>query len=784
MAVKKITKENAAREKAVAYINSNSESTISEKAKAIFESNEDMSLTASMPLCINVKLRKDGDIVYKAKCCKCGRIFENDGKGTCSCGQEYDATHASEANLYGSYSLDKICFVVNYDEKTKSALVVVANATVGVNLDYALKVSEKNISAHVNDVFVVTEQGILPGGSVSRYSYYHSGQGWYASAIGNLIGFRKGNYVDAATSFISQLKSIDIVETSAMTEFLDGVGYTGTFLEFVEDKLYEKKTAVAKPSKTTKKVSPYDGKTLKEITIPEVVALGIHCPVARKTDVTTKGVTWHTSCICGHVEDIFVENNSEKHAEYPCGGSISEVSYYPYHSATEKETVSKLSKVFCEYNEGEDFYVFRKIEIKNTMDELLYTSMEITETMRVFLDATGIYCYSRENAFQDFEKTSVSDIDSMFSRYYSYNSSGSEDIILVKGKEYMEDTLKRSFLKYSGVREAWGLVDGVEGMGPAWSLNRNQYLYMWYQRPAMEQVMKVGLYNAARAMLSATIKDYPELVNAKGKGVYEILGINKPVLSIAKENNLSIKQIQQAQDMWNMDQTLDNETYSKLVSLLGNASGYYGRSDYNNGALVTAEEICQKFNIKFSAQAEYINEVYRYQCIAPLEALRHWLDYLNMAKKIGVKLRHDRKFPKSLRLEHDKCVFISNALSATEVDKKAFDEVAAKNDWLAWKYKKLVVINPHTPEEIVDEGIQLSHCVATYVERIKEQLTTVLFIRFAETPDEPYYTMEVKNGAVTEVKGYSNTAPTEPEVIELLNEYCKVKKLRKETTDF
>ena len=75
----------------------------------------------------------------------------------------------------------------------------------------------------------------------------------------------------------------------------------------------------------------------------------------------------------------------------------------------------------------------------------------------------------------------------------------------------------------------------------------------------------------------------------------------------------------------------------------------------------------------------------------------------------------------------------------------------------------LMVIPPKSAEEIVEEGQKLHHCVGGYVSRVAKNECTILFLRKEEHPDIPFYTMEVREGKVKQLRGDGNCDPT-PEV--------------------
>jgi tRNA/tmRNA/rRNA uracil-C5-methylase (TrmA/RlmC/RlmD family) len=78
-----------------------------------------------------------------------------------------------------------------------------------------------------------------------------------------------------------------------------------------------------------------------------------------------------------------------------------------------------------------------------------------------------------------------------------------------------------------------------------------------------------------------------------------------------------------------------------------------------------------------------------------------------------------------------------------------------RNKYL-FETKSFAIVIPNTTGEIIYEGQQLHHCVGTYVDRVIKGETVILFIREKETLDSPFYTMEVKNGKVVQVRGKNN----------------------------
>ena len=74
-------------------------------------------------------------------------------------------------------------------------------------------------------------------------------------------------------------------------------------------------------------------------------------------------------------------------------------------------------------------------------------------------------------------------------------------------------------------------------------------------------------------------------------------------------------------------------------------------------------------------------------------------------------------------------------------------------------------------QEIIDEGKALCHCVGGYAERHAKGKLHIMFIRKADKPDVPFYTVEVDLfGKIVQVRGQRNCKTT-PEVDAFIEAY-------------
>ena len=98
-----------------------------------------------------------------------------------------------------------------------------------------------------------------------------------------------------------------------------------------------------------------------------------------------------------------------------------------------------------------------------------------------------------------------------------------------------------------------------------------------------------------------------------------------------------------------------------------------------------------------------------------------------------------------------------------------------------WVYEEdeLAVIAPTLPGDLANEGIELHHCVKSYIEKVANGKTNIMFIRKKTEIDKPFFTVEVSNnGVVEQVHGFGNrNACTEPGLEDFVSRWAKNRKL-------
>lgn len=170
-----------------------------------------------------------------------------------------------------------------------------------------------------------------------------------------------------------------------------------------------------------------------------------------------------------------------------------------------------------------------------------------------------------------------------------------------------------------------------------------------------------------------------------------------------------------------------------------------------------------------------------------IPVLRKYTDYLEMAEQRGSSVGEEVIY-RNKRWEHFHDRYVEERNRERErLDKK---ENRAKwqkwkaitKDWkrnkriFAWEGGGYVVVVPRTPEEINEEGRRQHHCVGAqdqYKTKMAVRESYILFLRHAETPEEPYYTIEATEQKVLQAYGAYDRKPDEDVVDRVLSDWMK-----------
>ena len=165
------------------------------------------------------------------------------------------------------------------------------------------------------------------------------------------------------------------------------------------------------------------------------------------------------------------------------------------------------------------------------------------------------------------------------------------------------------------------------------------------------------------------------------------------------------------------------------------------------------------------------------------DIIQQYEDYMNMCEKLKKDTRDEMIYrPRELKRRHDEAVMEMRErqaeITADEYSRRypgvdaVLKEVAEK---YAYASEKFIITVPKRCVDIVLEGRALHHCAGSsdrYFDRIESRETYICFLRKAEKPEEPFYTIEVEpGGTIRQHRGYLDEEPGIEEIKPFLREW-------------
>ncbi len=329
-----------------------------------------------------------------------------------------------------------------------------------------------------------------------------------------------------------------------------------------------------------------------------------------------------------------------------------------------------------------------------------------------------------------------------------------------------------------------------------------------YYRP-LESLRKSGFVGIVKEINNFNVKISDVLPNRSAKSLPKAIGLDKAI--------------------YNRLYKIRDRVTSKTLKI---ARSFPGLSDDDWDYIERHFFFCLKeigmmlSYCTFTKLRNYLDFVHERYDIHYSTALNLWKDYINYLNNDVVPW--DKKntmllFPKNLREKHDEYVEaarlekvaketmaekgrIMSCLESMGISEDTFNTLPYK-DFISSTHVKrlpdfmkldamlpdiqkeysfedsereLIVKAPETSYDIVKEGDTQHICVGDgyqrYIEKMADKETTILFVRKKELPNAPYYTLEVRDGKINQVKGKYNHAPDD-EMKDFVAEFAREKNL-------
>ena len=310
----------------------------------------------------------------------------------------------------------------------------------------------------------------------------------------------------------------------------------------------------------------------------------------------------------------------------------------------------------------------------------------------------------------------------------------------------LSDTLKDTPWAYSQL-EAFSGIASFSGVAT--------FLSAYIKRPKIEHLIKMKLYRLVSGIIYGGYS-YSALqaINFNGENMRAILGIDRPYFPLLRELNPSIDQLHLIRQLLQADHKPSTEQIKWFIaSKISNADAAKELL-----AHMSVHKLQRYVEQQFAPEDEAALKRVDYYKMNTLITDYH--DYLCMCKELQYDVKNSFiLFPRELKAAYDSVAKTLKDKRTAEHEKAiagSFDEWQKRYQYQS---KELMMIPPHSAKEIVDEGAALHHCVRLYVKNVAEKKSVILFVRSVDEPDKSLCTVEVKDGQVTQARGFDNEEP-------------------------
>lgn len=337
---------------------------------------------------------------------------------------------------------------------------------------------------------------------------------------------------------------------------------------------------------------------------------------------------------------------------------------------------------------------------------------------------------------------------------------------------YTSMKYKDCFVAQDSVESA---VRGTPFQYSCWVQYRNEspdytrFFSEFAKYPCIEYLTKLGL----RSIVTSKIYGVATrgIINWRGTNIFKVLNMSKDEVNDLRKSgvkaDLTLLQTYQFFKRYGVRLTMTE------TEMLGDISSDYYLKELKNLLQYGSLETIIRYLLKQVRKSA--NKKHHYTGTG---ILTDWRDYLRECEELGMDLTAERVlFPNDLHTAHQK---------TTEKIKIKQDEslnvmIALRLDSLKqykFVYNGLFVRPARDSIELFNEGKTLNHCVGRYAKTYAEGKTNLFFIRKIDEPNTSFYTMEIVDDKIIQVRGEGNCRPDE-QVSEFIQKFTAARLMKR-----
>lgn len=399
------------------------------------------------------------------------------------------------------------------------------------------------------------------------------------------------------------------------------------------------------------------------------------------------------------------------------------------------ELVIRVMKVYCDY---------RKVEVPE---------LNVYESTRIFVRRGDDGNCLTEPYHHSFESGDLTPWKAGYCPVmYIYQPNFNAEVCGHLYHRNLEEVLLGTPWQYSQLKQFY-LLD-KEPMDTA------PYLKALLEYPQLEMLFKMGFF---RLTCDLVYRDSPKhLLNCSGRKPFDVLKVwPEDIVTLRRMNG-------RAADLRSMQKYREKGIRPEVRGEIFDWMEKHKIQDDHDILRLMKRMTQQKLfgyaekQFALLGGRENVRGQKRYESMSRI--LDEYQDYLRMCED----QQYDMKstfvlFPRDLTQAHDRLSDYIKAKLDKEQKRKFLALYRQVSKTLCFEKDGLVIAFPKNPKDIVAEGNALRHCVGGYVSRVANGECIILFLRHVGTSKESFYTIEVRDGKVAQVRGLQNCAPT-PEV--------------------
>lgn len=282
--------------------------------------------------------------------------------------------------------------------------------------------------------------------------------------------------------------------------------------------------------------------------------------------------------------------------------------------------------------------------------------------------------------------------------------------------------------------------------------NRNPIYFLEYHAkyPVIEFLWKAGYRNIVHNRIFGMDRENRNAILWEWKKLKECFKFPLRILKLMPPEEWKLDDVQRANYLW--------KNYGERITDAEMQMALQSRTDVQSltGAMPYAG--IGKILKYIQKQTEKRKEEKGHTTYTPEGIIRAYRDYLRECEQLHFDL-HDREilFPKDLVAAHDRTMK-QIAFEKNKADQEKFQKAVEKLEKFAWSEGEFFIRPAREQMELTAEGKALHHCVGGYIRDMAEEKTAIFFLRKANEPDKPFYTLELQKKRVIQCRTEHNAS--------------------------